>query len=327
MKRPLRTLAYLPDWFRRVAACRAYDAARGRTRLPGPLYVQVQTLDLCNQNCLMCPYGTTPGHGSGNRMDDRLYSHILDQLARAGTVTEFSPMLQNEPLLDPALGDRIAEARQRLGKRVRIVIVTNGTLLNQDRARELIARGTDVFEVSLDAATGPTYAAIHRSSAFDTVCRNIGDLLRHRGRAKVIVRYLRQTANEPETAQFRSNWESQGAETLVRPMQNRGGAVRRFDGIRGRWRRTVARRLFDASGEMLPACTHPFTVLNVLWSGRVPLCCADWGPEAVLGNLAAQPLAEVWNGEPVNRFRAALRKREVTSAPPCNCCSVIESAI
>lgn len=327
MNRVAVTWHRLRDWRRRYAACRAYDEARRRTRLPGPIYVQVQTIDLCNQRCLMCPYSARQGHGSGRRMEAGLYSRILEELRRAGTVTEFSPMLQNEPLLDPALGDRVAEARRVLGGNVRIDIVTNGTLLTPDRGRELIARGTDLLEISLDAATEETYAAIHKSGDFDKVRRHVEALVANPGRARVRVRFLWQAANEAETARFKAYWRARGAEIAIGPMGNRAGTLAGFGEIRGSWHRTTARRIVDAMGGWLPSCTHPFTLLSVLHDGRAPLCCGDWGPEAVLGDLSTQTLPEVWNGETINRFRAALRARRPDLVHPCRGCSVVEGTI
>ena len=57
-------------------------------------------------------------------------------------------------------------------------------------------------------------------------------------------------------------------------------------------------------------------------NGDVTTCCLDEHLENRLGNLTATPLAELWNGETVNRWRLAhVEGRFDESGPLCTRCN------
>ena len=152
---------------------RAYDMKARKTRLPGPLDVQIQTIDRCNASCIMCPYSATKKYGPVNFMEKGLYDRILNELRCAKTVQSFTPMLQNEPLLDSDLAMCVKKAKEALGDGASVYVVTNGVLLTRERAEELIAVGTHSFSVSLDAFREETYQSIRKGLAFSKVIKNI----------------------------------------------------------------------------------------------------------------------------------------------------------
>lgn len=56
--------------------------------------------------------------------------------------------------------------------------------------------------------------------------------------------------------------------------------------------------------------------------GEVTTCCLDEHLENKLGNLNERPLAEIWNGETVNRWRLAhVEGRFEESGPLCTRCN------
>lgn len=57
-------------------------------------------------------------------------------------------------------------------------------------------------------------------------------------------------------------------------------------------------------------------------SGDVTTCCLDEHMENRLGNLAQQPLSEIWGGETLNRWRVAhVEGRFADSGPLCTRCN------
>jgi hypothetical protein len=103
---------------------------------------------ICNLDCRTCirhHWDETLGE-----MSEQTFACILESL------TEFSPLPSvffgglGEPLAHPATIKWIAQAKS-MGMKVELI--TNGTLLNEKRSRELIASGLDVLWVSIDGAT------------------------------------------------------------------------------------------------------------------------------------------------------------------------------
>jgi radical SAM protein with 4Fe4S-binding SPASM domain len=273
----------------------------------------------------MCPYAA--GDGPARLMDDDLYARIVAQLASAGNLKMVTPMLQNEPLLDLRLEERVATARRALGRRVRIMLVTNGSPMTGERARSLVDAGVDAVAISLDALTRETYEAIRPGLDFDRVNDNALGLLRYRDRIDVEMRFLLQKGNRAELPAFRRFWQSRGARVSVQEVTNRADTLSNYGQVHAR----RARRLRDilrgvartAGGRFYPACVQPFLALAVLADGRAIVCCHDWGPREVVGDLSREALDDVWNGKEMNRFRQLLVERRFERSAACADCSVV----
>ncbi len=66
-------------------------------------------------------------------------------------------------------------------------------------------------------------------------------------------------------------------------------------------------------------CMMPWVHLHVTQLGTVTPCCqAPWGADDAFGDVNTQSLEEIWNGEPIRRFRAALLRGEAD--PRCARC-------
>ncbi len=315
-------LASLPGRARRWLS---YDPGRGRSTLRGPTTVQLQTVNRCNGSCIMCPYGASAAVGPAEAMDERLYLRILRQAGRTGATRDLVLMLQNEPLLDPALPRRVRRAREILGPRARVKTVTNGSLLTPDKAGALIEAGIDVIDVSVDAHSPETYARIRPGLDFGEVVANTQAALAGRGRTRISARFLRQRDNAAEEEAFVRYWRSRGASVRFIPLSNRAGSVPGFEDIRPPSRRPLRALARTVLGRFLPRCLFPFIAVAVLCDGRVLVCCQDWGPRDIVGDLTRQSLAEVWNGEAMNHYRHLLWSWRPEDSAVCRDCSVARS--
>lgn len=291
---------------------------------PGPRIVQIQTVAGCNGRCPICPDAHGCGRDGGT-MAVGLYRSLIGELAAAGSVRMLVLMLQNEPLLDPDLGQRVREARAALGPRCRIGVVTNGSLLDGARAGELAAGGLDFLEVSLDALRPETYRLVRPGLDFDRALAGIA-AARDAG-LEVRVRFVRQRANAGEASAFIRHWSERGVEALVLPLLNRAGHLARYGqlavaGSRLPWRR----RLRLALGRALPACSAPFRHAAVLRDGKVLLCCQDWAGRTLLGAAADEGFAPVWAGAKAREIRRALWSRGRGVPTICRGCSCFEPA-
>lgn len=122
-----------------------------------PVVLQVQTINRCNGRCGMCPYPYTVHLQPREVMDDALYTKIVTECVAEDDFCELIPMLQNEPLLDSKLEERIAEFKRRAKPHQSVEIVTNGTALTPSRFEKLVQSGLDTITISLSAFTQATY--------------------------------------------------------------------------------------------------------------------------------------------------------------------------
>lgn len=300
----------------------AYDPKRHRTRLAGPISVQIQTIDRCNAACPMCLYASTSNDGSPQVIDPQLYGSLLRQLAACGTVRILCLMLQNEPLLDRDLHRRFRSAREVLGSSVRLVVMTHGALLTRRRADELIEAGVDQISVSIDAERPETYEKVRPGLDFDAVVANTEALLERQTGPEVVVGFVPQRDNEDEVDDFNQRWRSRGATVSVDRLANRGGALDAFERLRVE-RSGAARRLIEGVlNRLVPCCPLPFTSAPILSDGCLITCCNDWEPREVLADLNEVPLSVAWNGEHIGRNRHLLYRRRWRDSRVCCDCSL-----
>jgi MoaA/NifB/PqqE/SkfB family radical SAM enzyme len=269
----------------------------------------------------MCPYSDLEKAGAPNRMEEDLYSKILAELEKVRTIRSFTLMLQNEPLLDTKIADRVREAKKAFNDTVSINITTNGSLLTPKRINELIEANTDTLSVSIDAFREDTYKAIHKRIEFSKVINNVQLLLKHNPRPKVIVKFLKQQANKGEEKAFINHWKALGADLLIHSVVNRAGTLKAFNYIVRPETRPIKLLIRRILNKTFPCCPLPFRTMTILSDGRVTLCCHDWGPAVTVGDLTKQSLLEVWNGKVMNDYRYLLYTGRAQDSLVCSNCS------
>lgn len=100
--------------------------------------IQIETLHGCNLNCKTCPNSVIEKHGE--LMDEKIFFKILKDLKEANYKGRISPYLMNEPLLEKRLVYFIKEIRKMFPENL-IYLSSNGTLLNDDKIKELFDAG------------------------------------------------------------------------------------------------------------------------------------------------------------------------------------------
>ena len=117
-----------------------------------PDTIQVSLTNACNLKCKMCSVWSNPGRE--NEMTAAEVLNITDQAVEWG-IPEMN-LCGGEPLLSDKCFDVI---RHAVKKGLKVILTTNGTLINADSAAELAGSGAHIVCISLDGAT----AAMHDS--------------------------------------------------------------------------------------------------------------------------------------------------------------------
>ena len=148
------------------ALCRTIGGVLDTVKRRFPAVVRLETTNACNACCLICPHRQM--QRPITTMDKGLYARLIDECVAAGC-RKIHLHNFGEPLLDQQLEDRIAYAKQ---KGIRLVrIFCNGSLLSPDRARRLIEAGLDEVKVSLDGATREEFERIRTPSGSTPWCK------------------------------------------------------------------------------------------------------------------------------------------------------------
>ncbi|MBI3813892.1 MAG: radical SAM protein, partial [Nitrospinae bacterium] len=132
-----------------------------RNRLRRPLKVTIEITNACNSDCIMCPRQSMT-RSVGN-MDFELYKKIIADCGRIG-VKIIQPFNFGEPLLHKRLGDFIRYAKENTKSRVQIS--TNGSILDDEKAREILDSGLDRINIDIDGFTRDTYKKVRRNLDF-----------------------------------------------------------------------------------------------------------------------------------------------------------------
>ena len=272
----------------------ALDTVKGRF----PAVVRLETTNACNACCLICPHRQM--QRPITTMDKGLYTRLIDECVAAGC-RKIHLHNFGEPLLDQQLEDRIAYAKQ---KGIRLVrIFCNGSLLSPDRARRLIEAGLDEVKVSLDGATREEFERIRTPLKFDTVVQNVVELVKLRDalRSKLKVHVACCSTTDKE-ATMRSLAKVVDAFDFGK-LHNWGGQGTVRKGLR-------------------KPCSRLWQTFTVLAGGDVALCCLDYDGQQLLGRVDGRhSIRDVWNGPLYREIRGLHRQARQSQIPLCANCT------
>lgn len=313
-----------------LARLRAAAAAGAETVDAAPAVLYLEATAVCNLRCPMCP--TTiglPRDPYRTRFFDRALLPRLEPILPAVSRAFLSG--GGEPLLHPNFF-AIVRALKHHG--IELHFNSNATLLDEERARELIAAEVDTISFSIDGATAATYEAIRVNADFARVCANVArlaglkrelgalrphlnmqftllDLNRHEARAAVELAARLGIAHlviEPLTPvyAFDEDYRRYYEAHRVAP-----AAV--LDDLRAAEEDARRRGLVFSSHYLFAAdhaqperrCREPWLTFGVRVDGRVFTCCGMIEP---MGDLAAQSFEEIWNGPEYRRLRRELAR-------------------
>jgi len=273
-----------------------------------PRHAFVETTSLCNLACKMCPRNFNPVRLG--TMDQSLFEKIIDEAARFGERT-FSLHLFGEPLLDPKFTERIAYIK-KANPRNSILLTTNGVLMNENISGSLIKYRVDKTIISIHSPDAKTYQSITGRDQLKIAEENVKGLVKLKKEAnaekpKIFLRLVRTKDNFNQVADFKKKWYGYPIKIEIREEHNYGGQINHAP------QRKPLRRY---------PCYHLWFSPGINWDGEVTICCDDVGRQAIVGNVKDGPLAGIWQGEAMQKYRQYHLRGEYYKIPICRDCDV-----
>jgi len=274
-----------------------------------PQIIQVQTQYGCNARCVFCPMGREENQIIG-RMDNATFERIVEE-AVANNVKVLSPYLQNDPLVDRKIHERVEIIRAVRGKKPfpKTKLITNGGLLTEERAYNLIEAGLEYIVFSVHGVDKTIYDNIMQGPKFETVIANIERFVKIKEQLgakhpKIEVWAVLTKDVEAQLEQTRAFWKTRGIRFKARQLDNRANPD-----------------IIDPTGlaseetewRYADYCTIPFWRAWILWNGDMVLCCVDWERTTVFGNIHEQSIKEIWNGEAYRKYRQRMKTRQLAN--------------
>lgn len=137
-----------------------------------PLYIVIETSAICNLKCPMCPlilqHKNAGKHSKFFPYD--LFCRIVDEASEIG-VRSLSLNGLGEALMNPRFVDMARYAKQK--GILDVMVTTNGTLLTEKMAEDIIEAGVDSVAFSFDSPDKEIYEEIRIGAVFEDVISNM----------------------------------------------------------------------------------------------------------------------------------------------------------
>jgi MoaA/NifB/PqqE/SkfB family radical SAM enzyme len=160
--------------------------------------VYIEPTIYCNLDCRTCIRQVW--HEEMGSMSEATYARILDNLKSIEPCPTIFFGGLGEPFFHQQMVDWIAQAKA-LGAKVELI--TNATLLTEEKSRALIASGLDNLWISIDGATPESYADVRLGAQLSRVIENVTRLRRlrqggHFARPEIDVAFVAMKRNVHE---------------------------------------------------------------------------------------------------------------------------------
>ncbi|QLH05805.1 radical SAM/SPASM domain-containing protein [Nitrosopumilus ureiphilus] len=266
-----------------------------------PLFLQIETNQICNLQCPSCPIGTPEAHKK-YITTEKMPSEIFERIILEGEKYEcpsVEPQGTNEPLLDNNLEKQIKFASKH--GFIDIMLNTNATLLSESRARSMLKSGITRFRFSLDAATKETYEKVRLGAKYDITMKNIENFLKIKKEERcelpvVGVNFVKQKTNEHEEKKFIETWIDRVDFIVIQEFQTPD-----VDHDYSDFLPTESDYREKLMNDF--RCQQPWQRILIRSTGEVCPCCAFFSTELSLGNIKNKTIYELWNGQEMKYLR------------------------
>lgn len=290
----------------------------GQTRwVPPPDRLYIESTNICNLSCIMCPTGRKEQTRKKGYMDFDLFKAIVDEMAPWVQATTLH--IWGEPLLHPRLLDMIAYCRQ---KGLHSEISTNATLLTEERSRKILDAGLGAIYLCLDGMRPETYEAIRVNADYEKTNANIRRFieLKQTGGYRepfVNLQIIEMEKTAGEINAFVEVWRLPGVDHInVKPFDSWGGQIEDINKL-------------EPTEDPIPAnryaCPNLWYHTHIYWDGRIAMCDRDFNLRYDLGSVrnpdGTVSVLKNWNGPKMQKLRRLHVQNDLEHVSPCNTCT------
>lgn len=297
--------------------------------LQTPFILYLDPSSVCNLQCEFCPCGGAHSHlwteekrKSIGLMDYPLYKKIIDDCGEfPDKIKVLRLYKEGEPLLNPHFAEMVEYAKKS-GYFHKIDTTTNGTLLNPELNRKIVAAGLDRINISVEGMDSEAYRRICKKDIdFDQFVENIRDLYEHRGNLHIFIKTLTAETDEDIIQKQRERFYSifgdicdEIAFEHIAPCWP-GFDKEFYSGETG---------VYGNKIQEIQVCPRIFYILTINSDGAATQCIVDWNRRMVFGDARTQSVVELWKSMDVCRIEHLKGNRRCMVG--CDECLEIEVA-
>lgn len=283
---------------------------RKREYVPAlPVEYIVETTAKCNLYCPMCPRET---HKQPKEdMTDEVFERLVAGARRTGEHMMLIGL--GEPFLDAKIFDRIEFCEQH---KVSTLLSTNGTLLDEEMSRRLLATPLKHITLSFDGATKESFEFYRKGARFEKVRANFVRFCELKKQLRpdlqVVVQMVRMEKNWDEVEEFSRFWKAVPGVDQVR--------------IKADETNLMQPEPADRAGDWKHPCHYLWRgPAYVKHNGDVYPCCQSYMLDgAPVGNLREQELGAIFNSPAMRELRRKHIQGRAVDVDMCaRCCTAI----
>lgn len=278
------------------------------TALTLPRYYIIEPTNHCNFQCPICPNPFYPSSNLGD-MTMELFTSIIEQIAESAEVIQLYWM--GEPLLCKDIYEMIRICK--VSTSAKVMLSTNGSLLNQKSIESLVRAGLDEIIISVDAADSQEiYGQIRKGGNLSDLISNIHLLLENKGPLQVTLQFINLYVNRSERNQFFDKWKKEDCllqETCLYSWANQLSYLN-----------LASDHLSPVANQERVPCADLWNKMAIHFNGKVSACCFDWNFVMVVGDCNETPLLDIWNGPVLQSLRDFHCKKEFHRGLLCAQC-------
>ncbi len=272
-----------------------------------PTHLAIEMTNACNADCIMCPYSAQTRVKGVLRADK--HALIIDKIKAWGApINMITHAGLGDPLLDKRLEDKLVYEKT-VFPNAQVIVYTNGGLLDEARARRLLASPVDVVSFSVNGFRKETYENVMKISR-DTTFANIErfDALRREQprRVRMAVSLVKtDLCSTEEIKEFVEYWRGK-ADDIILPQWISWGDYFEKPPVED-----------DAQ---IP-CFYIWKTMMIDHDGTVKMCCEDYDSKYKMGNILEQDPNEIFNSARMMRQRGDQLRGDFSSPKICQGCS------
>ena len=302
--------------------------------LPPCLFIEVT--NRCNLTCPTCPLGTDQAYQGYKKADITLeqFKKIIDQIPTLVYVT-----LQGvgEPLLNKDIPKMI---KYCTGSGISTYINTNGTILTENKSRELIEAGLSNLSISINSFDEKVFSETRSGASIKKITENIKKFIEIKRNANfkrpiISFRAILMNETEPHMEDLIFKSEELGidvlyiqlfmsiiAEKSLMESSLKSHEIKSFCEKLEKWKKQVKMQIitesFGNSSNNLGQCNLPWFSPNVTAEGFVTPCCTISNPSILnMGNIFETSFEKIWNSDNFIDFRETFYKKQPKACIGC----------
>jgi len=283
-------------------------------KVPLPLNIVIETGNICNLKCSLCPTGLNLIKDKGY-MSFENFKTIINKFPKLLRIELYN---WGEPFLNPQIFEMIIYAKN---KNIQSEIHTNFSFIKEDVFFEKLAQsGLNYLTISLDGASQETYTQFRINGCFDTVINNIKKLKAAKNKFKTTLpkitwKFIVNKYNEHEIEAARNMAIELGIvfKTALIGLSEDVPDISLAEALEIRKNKWLPKNIMYIKKQHLyssanyysdDSCPFLFSGPLINYNGDVYPCCLLTQSENAFGNILNQSLEEIWNNQKFRSSRA-----------------------